>query len=143
MKRALVRRGDRVLIAGQAHGHDDDGGSADHGLGVRGGALVVTGQPAAAHQPGTGDSCREGRLFAGLSAKPDLCNPLTAGTPNAGSQKGSQRRQAVTDIGRRSATISAGRRLIRRRPATVHDGRIAPEKRKVDSSILSLTTKPL
>jgi hypothetical protein len=30
--------------------------------------------------------------------------------------------------------------LIGRRQATVRDGQISPEKRKVDSSILSLTT---
>jgi hypothetical protein len=66
------------------------------------------------------------RLFNDLSAKPDICNPMTAGSPTAGSQMGSQRRQAVTDAGRRPATIGAGRWLIRRRPATVHDGRIAP-----------------
>ena len=29
-----------------------------------------------------GDSCREGRLFEDLSAKPDICNPLTAGSPD-------------------------------------------------------------
>ena len=41
------------------------------------------------------------RLFNDpLSAKPDLCNPTTAGSPTAGSQMGSQRRQAVTDAGR-------------------------------------------
>jgi hypothetical protein len=74
------------------------------------------------------------RLFNDLSAKPDICNPMTAGSPTAGSQIGSQRRQAVTDAGRRPATIGAGRWLIRRRPATVHDGRIAPEKRKVRST---------
>ena len=37
---------------------------------------------------------------------------LTAGSPDAGSQKGSQRRQAVTDVGRRLATISEGRWLV-------------------------------
>ena len=46
------------------------------------------GQPATAHQPGTDDSRREGRLFDDLSAKPDICNPLTAGSPDAGSQRG-------------------------------------------------------
>ena len=74
------------------------------------------------------------RLFNDLSAKPDICNPMTAGSPTAGSQMGSQRRQAVADAGRRPATIGAGRWLIRRRPATVHDGRIAPCKRQVSGS---------
>jgi len=68
------------------------------------------------------------RLFNDLSAKPDICSPMTAGSPTLGSQMGSQRRQAVTDARRRLATIGAGRWLIRRRPATVRDGRIAPEK---------------
>jgi hypothetical protein len=63
-----------------------------------------------------------------------IYNPMTAGSPTAGSQMGSQRRQAVTDSGRRPATIGAGRRLIRRRPATVRDGRIAPCKRQVSGS---------
>jgi hypothetical protein len=71
------------------------------------------------------------RLFNDLSAKPDICNPMTAGSPTAGSQMGSQRRQTVTDAGRPTATIGAGNWLIRRRPATVHDGPIAPEKRKI------------
>ena len=35
----------------------------------------------------------------------------TAGSPDAGSQKGSRRRQAVTDAGRRPATIGAGNGL--------------------------------
>ena len=38
-------------------------------------------------------------VFDDLSAKPHLCNPATAGSPDTGSQKGSQRRQAVTDAG--------------------------------------------
>ena len=85
--------------------------------------------------PSTGDSCpaRE-RRFNDLSAKPDICNPMTAGTPTAGSQMGGQRRQAVTDAGRRPAPIGAGRWLIRRRPATVHDGPIAPCRRQVSGS---------
>ena len=53
---------------------------------------------------------------------------------------GSQRRQAVTDAGRPTATIGAGNWLIRRRPATVRDGPIAPEKRKVGGSTPPLTT---
>jgi|SRR5580693_9339494 hypothetical protein len=80
------------------------------------------------------------RLFNDLSAKPDICNPMTAGSPTAGSQMGSQRRQAVTDAGRPTATIYAGNWLIRRRPATVRDGPIAPEKRKVGGSTPPLTT---
>ena len=68
-----------------------------------------------------------------------IYNPMTAGSPTAGSQMGSQRRQAATDAGRRPATIGAGRWLIRRRPATVHDGPIAPEKRKVGGSRPALT----
>ena len=36
---------------GRPSGHDDDGGPVDHGLGVRGGALVVADQAAVAHQP--------------------------------------------------------------------------------------------
>ena len=40
------------------------------------------------------------RLFNDLSAKPEICNPMKAGSPTAGSQMGSQRRQAVTDAGR-------------------------------------------
>ena len=79
------------------------------------------------------------RLFNDLSAKPEVCNLMPAGSPTAGSQMGSQRRQAVTDAGRRPATIGAGRWLTRRRPATVHDGRIAPEKRKVGGSTPPLT----
>jgi hypothetical protein len=74
------------------------------------------------------------RLFNDLSAKSDMCNPMTAGSPTAGSQMGSQRRQAVTDAGRPTATIGAGNWLIRRRPATVHDGPIAPCKRQVSGS---------
>jgi len=65
---------------------------------------------------------------------------MTAGSPTAGSQMGSQRRQAVTDAGRPVATIGAGNRLIRRRPATVRGGPIAPEKRKVGGSTPPLTT---
>jgi hypothetical protein len=75
-----------------------------------------------------------GRLFNDLSAKPDICNPMTAGSPTAGSQMGSQRRQAVTHAGRPTAPIGAGNWLIRRRPATVHDGLIAPCKRQVSGS---------
>lgn len=60
-------------------------------------------------------SRREGRPFGDLSVRPDICNPKTAGSPAAGSQKGSQRRQAVTDAGRRPAAIGAGRWLNRRR----------------------------
>ena len=74
------------------------------------------------------------RLFNDLSAKPDICNPMTAGSPTAGSQMGSQRRQAVTDTGRPTATIGAGNWLIRRRRATVQDGPIAPCKRQVSGS---------
>jgi hypothetical protein len=47
---------------------------------------------------------------------------------------GSQCRQAVTDVGRRPATIGAGRWLIRRRPAIVRDRPIAPCKRQVSGS---------
>jgi hypothetical protein len=38
--------------------------------------------------------------FDGLSAQPHVCNPTTVGSPAAGSQTGSQRRQTVTDAGR-------------------------------------------
>jgi hypothetical protein len=79
------------------------------------------------------------RLFNDLSAKPDICNPMTAGSPTAGSQMGSQRRQAVTRVGRPTAPIGAGNWLIRRRPATVHDGPIAPEKRAASPSALSFS----
>ena len=77
------------------------------------------------------------RLFNDLSAKPDIYNPMTAGSRTAGSRMGSQRRQAVTDAGRPTAAIGAGNWLIRRRPATVHDGPIAPEKRKAEDSVRS------
>jgi hypothetical protein len=40
-----------ALVAGEAPGHDDDGGPVDHGLGVADGALVVAGEAAVAHQP--------------------------------------------------------------------------------------------
>ena len=58
----------------------------------------------------------------------------------SGSQTGSQRRQTRRDTGRRPGTIGAGKWPVRRLPATVSDGSVTPEKRKVDSSILSLTT---
>jgi hypothetical protein len=43
-----------AVVAGKSPGHDDDGGPVDHGLGVGGGALVVAGQAAVAHQPAEG-----------------------------------------------------------------------------------------
>jgi hypothetical protein len=49
----------------------------------------------------------------------------------------------LSDTGRHPATIMQVRWLIRRRPATARARKIAPEKRKVDSSILSLTTQTL
>jgi hypothetical protein len=51
---AARRWGLAVVVAGQAAGHDDDGGPVDHGRGVRGGALAVAGQAAVAHQPAEG-----------------------------------------------------------------------------------------
>jgi hypothetical protein len=72
-----------------------------------------------------------------------MCNPMALRRLDPGSQAGSQRAQTLGDAGRCSATINAGKWLIRRQPATVRDRPIAPEKRKVDSSILSLTTYSL
>ena len=69
-----------------------------------------------------------------------MYNLATLRLPGLGSQTGSQRRQTSSDTGRRSGTIGAGRWPVRRHPATVRHGSMAPEKRKVDSSILSLTT---
>ena len=57
-----------------------------------------------------------------------------------GSQRGSQRRQTPSDARRRPATIAQVRCLIRRHPATARDGQNSPEKRKVGSSTLPLTT---
>jgi hypothetical protein len=59
---------------------------------------------------------------------------------DSGSQTGSQWRQTPSDARRHPATIVQVKWPIRRRPATPRDGKISPEKRKVDSSILSLTT---
>ena len=59
--------------------------------------------------------------------------------PN-GEPKGSQRMQTPSDARRRPATMVQVRWLIRRRPATARDGQISPEKRKVGSSTLPLTT---
>ena len=60
---------------------------------------------------------------------------MTARPPDSGGQAGSQRRQTSGDARRPRATIVAARWHIRLQPATVRDRRIAPEKRKVDSSI--------
>ncbi len=51
-----------------------------------------------------------------------------------GSQTGSQRREAPTDMGRRPAIVSAARRLFRRRWATSRDGKFAPYKREATGS---------
>jgi hypothetical protein len=75
-----------------------------------------------------------------LSTRLQMCNPMTLRLPDLGSQTGSQRRQTPSDTGRRPAMIGAARWPVRRHPATVRHVSIAPEKRKVDSSILSLTT---
>jgi hypothetical protein len=48
---------------------------------------------------------RKSRPFDDLSSQPDLCNPVAVGSADAGSQKGSQRRQAVTDAGPPWATV--------------------------------------
>ena len=80
--------------------------------------------------------CSRDDLF-GLSA---VDSPPANSGSQTGSQRGSQRRQTPSDAGRRPATIVQVRWLIRRPPATPRDGKNAPEKRKVDSSILSLTT---
>lgn len=45
-------------------------------------------------------------LFSGLSSKPDSCNPMTAWTTAAGSQKGSQRRQAVSGVAPHSSQLA-------------------------------------
>ena len=91
-------------------------------------------------------------LRIALSAEPQLCS--CDGSPLAphmtlryglsaclsGSQRGSQRRQTPSDARRRPTTMVQVRWLIRRRPATARDGQISPEKRKVGSSTLPLTT---
>jgi hypothetical protein len=69
-----------------------------------------------------------------------MCNPMTLRLPDLGSQTGSQRRQTPSDTERRPGTIGAVRWPVRRHPATPRHSSIASEKRKVDSSILSLTT---
>jgi len=85
-----------------------------------------------------------GGWISGASATPsarlEICNPVTLRLWGLGSQTGSQRRQTPSDTGRRPETIGAARWPVRRRPATLRHSSIAPEKRKVDSSILSLTT---
>ena len=59
---------------------------------------------------------------------------MTAVPPDPVSQTGSQQRQAWSDIGRRRATIDAARWHMRLRAATIRDGKIAPERRKVGGS---------
>jgi len=59
---------------------------------------------------------------------------------SAGSQSGSQRRHAPSHAGRHAQTISTASWHFRRQQATSSDGSNAPEKRKVGSSTLPLTT---
>jgi hypothetical protein len=91
------------------------------------------GQPAAAHQPGTGDSCREGRLLDDLTAKPDICNRLTARSPDAGSQKG-EPTQAGGD--RRRTTPSDDRCRQTAYQPTASDG---PRRLERDPGVTTVT----
>jgi len=58
----------------------------------------------------------------------------------AGSQKRSQHWQSSNDVRRSRQAVIPAKRHIRPRPTTSRYRPDAPEKRKVDSSILSLTT---
>jgi hypothetical protein len=77
---------------------------------------------------------RKSRLFDDLSLQADLCNPVTVGSTHAGSQKGSQRRQAPSAAGRSATTIAAARRHIRPQSATLYNQSNAPCKRTVSGS---------
>jgi hypothetical protein len=74
------------------------------------------------------------RLSNDLSAKPNRWNPMMAGSPTAGSQMGSQRRQTVTDSGRPQATVNAAKWHVEPRSPTFRDCWTAPCKRQVSGS---------